>query len=215
MREGFENWKDKLEGEDAQDMVPGFDAQATWQKLQPRIAKKQPMKWQLFAAAMLVGLLIGAAVMRLWTDTTATSVTMVKNPTQVIKETVAVHDTVYAAAPVAQPQVHDVAIAKTVRKQLPKKEQQILTPTVQQPQETVVAQQETPKQKVEETIAAAPKPKQRVLHLMDIENEDTKMVLSAPRQPQRANAVTVFSSHPGADINHKASNSRLLGISLN
>jgi outer membrane biosynthesis protein TonB len=215
MREGFEHWKDRLEDEDTQDMVPGFDAQATWKKLQPRIVKPQPVKWQLFAAAMLVGLLIGAAVMHLWTGNADTSVTVVKQATQVVKETVAVHDTVYTT-PATPPQA--IAIVKTVRKPPtaePKQKNSLPKPVVTTPevkQSITIAQTEEPKP-AEEQVAAIPQPKQRVVHLMDIENEDTKMALSAPTQPQRATVVSVLSSHHGATVNQKTRGS-VIGVSL-
>jgi|GEM_PF-5517267 hypothetical protein len=210
MREGFEHWKDRLEDEDAQDIVPGFDAQATWQKLQPRIAKKQPVKWQLFAAAMLVGLLIGAAVMRLWTGNATTSVTVVKNPTQVVKETVAVHDTVYTAAP-SQPRVITVVKTTPTRRISKPAPQQIApAPEVQQ-QETPIGQSTAPQH--EETAVAMPKPKPRVIHLMDVENEDKKMVLSSPAQPQHAAVVSVLSSRIDAGSRPTTKNS-VIGVSL-
>lgn len=192
MREGFENWKDKLDEADAEELVPGFAADATWQQLQPRLTKKQPVKWWLYAAAMLAGLLLGGSMMNVW-NTRRTNiepnVVTVEKRSATVTQTITVHDTVYRTVPLTNKT--STAVAKVPDRKI--KLQPAPEPIQHIQSETIVTQQEVQATRQEEAIVALPAPKQRVLHMMDIENEDKKMMLTAPAEPQRAPIVSIFS----------------------
>lgn len=206
MAEGFDSWKDKLEDANAED-VTGFDANATWQKLQPRIAKR-PTQWRLAAAAVLIGLLLGAGITMLMSNQPQVQ-TVAVQPQHTTKETIVVHDTIVHIVPEPIIQQQHIAMNKTRQQSnsVAKKQQAVTTP---EERIVVVAEPETI-QPVEEAVATTTtKPKQRIIHLMDIENEDKKMMLSNPAPSQRQNVVYLFSSEAGMGKGHGNQNTSIV-----
>lgn len=187
MENDFKKLRDKIDDAFTDDIIPGFDKEAAWNELSPRIKKKRAIsvKWWAYAAA-IIAIMIGLGG---WLATIQTTddapLQVTTKPAPVIKEDVMpapVHK-----EPVASPEAVVLNKAGTpIRKKTPAKQ-----PTVENviageevKDEAVIVKDTLPvviaKEAPEEEIIPSSLPKRRIraLHLLDIDNEDREIVIN-------------------------------------
>lgn len=213
---------EKMKQAKLSELMPGFDRDAEWEQLEKRIPEKKTRVlpvWWTHAAAVVAGLLIGGSFLLLQNDEPQSTV-VTQQDEQPVKEievqTIKETDTVYIAKEVEV--IKTVPATPTATKPVLKPEP-ATTPEQQQEELTEVVAQESPVNpaipvpEVRET--PAPKRKEiKVVHLLDIDNEDRQSALNHydPSQAQRSGFVLQISTKRLPDENSNRPKSLLNSI---
>lgn len=181
--------KEKMDKASLQDIMPGFDKEATWAEIDERMSERKkrvlPL-WFNYAAAVAVGLLLGGGLVKMWWKDTV----VVTQPAQVIVKkvptTIQPVDTmtnkvdVQITAPQSVP-IHTNTnnIAKTRSQTKPTEDSQAPALHLHTPKTNDIIATVTPDVQ-QDVIAQTTQPikKKKTVHLLDIENEDRQLALN-------------------------------------
>lgn len=211
---------EKMEQAKLDELMPGFNRGAEWEQLEQRIPEKKKTRllpvWWTHVAAVVAGILIGSSLLLLNNkkDVTQPTVTVQhKQPVQqpeMIKQT----DTVYLTK--------EVIIEKPVP--APVKRPIVQQPTLQpQPKtETIIVQEkpiENPAPQLPEAPTKGVKTSKeiKVVHLLDVENEDRESALNNydPSKTTRSGFVLHISQDRLPDKKTQEPNSLLNSLRKN
>lgn len=180
--------KEKMDSASLQDIMPGFDKEATWAEIDERMSERKkrvlPL-WFNYAAAVAVGLLLGGGLVKMWWKDTVVvtqlaQVIVKKTPTTIQPvDTMTNKVDVQIAVPQSVP-VHTNTnnIAKTKPQTKPAVDTQ--APSLHTPKTDDIPTTPTPdvQQDVVAQTTTQPIKKRKTVHLLDIENEDRQTALN-------------------------------------
>lgn len=219
---------EKMDNASVKDVLPGFDKDAAWAELEPRIAQKKQkplLAWWTHAAAIVAGIIIGGFTLQLLLNTNnegavPAEVVQVQEQ-QYVAPVVVPADTVYIVKEVEVPAKNNVQPAPQLKSQ-PKYTQPkpaVATEAIaQQPAEQAIeltpAPVEKKQQQPEQAIAQAKPKKVKPIHLLDIDNEDRTDALyhNDPTASQRSGFALHISTKRLPDNNTQQQSSLLNGI---
>lgn len=187
MNNGYHKLRDELEHTELDSIVPGFDRNAAWRELSPRLKKDKSIHWLRYAAALVVLLIIGFIVkMQMGTEnSTGTDITVVEQaPKQVAAPAVT------KPAPTTQPPPTPHNTIARHKKKAHKKVTRPLQPVDNNPdeiQEHIAQETPAPTEHVamtdtveEPVLATQAKPlikRRKAIHLLDIDNENRQAAM--------------------------------------
>ena len=173
---------EKMEQAKPEELMPCFDRNAAWENISERIPSNKKTRvlpvWWTHAAAVVVGILIGSSLLLLQNKQGNTPTVATIKETGPLKEIVRETDTVFITKEI----ITYTATPAPRRQPVVQQPKSNPLPETAPPQEVLV--QEKP---IENPIPVAPQPeitpepeKQeiKVVHLLDIENEDRKSALN-------------------------------------
>lgn len=180
--------KEKMDSASLQDIMLGFDKEATWADIDERMSERKkrvlPL-WFNYAAAVAVGLLLGGGLVKMWWKDTVVvtqpaQVTVKKTPTTIQPvDTMTNKVDVQIAVPQSVPEhANTNNIAKT--KPQPKPAVDTQAPSLHTPKTNDIPTTPTPdvQQDVVAQTTTPPIKKRKTVHLLDIENEDRQTALN-------------------------------------
>ncbi|RYE24657.1 MAG: hypothetical protein EOP51_06665 [Sphingobacteriales bacterium] len=183
MQDAFDNWKNKLEDADAEALNVGFDKEAVWRGLQPKLQQRKKATVWAYAAALVGALLLGGILVRFLfangeQTIVAKHVIIQQHPAPVKPQPISLeNDVTENNKPNKTKSV--VIVKRSVQKAPIKQEaQQPLLPAPGNTIETTdnLANNAGPLGTVVED-AVMPVPIVRVVHLLDIHNEDKATIV--------------------------------------
>lgn len=195
MEREFEKLERNLDNADINDIMPSFDKQREWNDLQERLDQSNKKMilplWFRYAAAVLVAVLLGGVVANKWM-TNKEEIVAQENQIPTPK-TITINKP--QEPPIANEKkttpLKEVVTAQKVdsKKNLPAVEKHeqptVRKEAIAKAQKPIVAPQpkvEAPIEYEKEIVTTVPSPlKKKVIHLLDIDNEDREVVLSDPK----------------------------------
>lgn len=206
----YKRLNEELEGADLDSLLPGFDREASWNELSPRLKKVQKKRtyWLGYAAALAVILVVAWTIRMQLNKTEVTENVAKVTPAQPAPETEAVTGKPAVVAPVSPKEniAPQPAIARKTKPQTTKRieeakpTEELIANNPQQPAETT----EEPKQIVEPVITQTPPviKRPKAVHLLDIDNENRAAAIQNHRElqglPQRI--VNLIPGRPYSNI---------------
>lgn len=219
MANGFDKWKAQLDDSSLDEVLPGFDTNAAWKELSPRLKKKEKNPFRLWAyAATLVGIFFGGLLLKtgLEKDSVTNNIVTVSIPaattapaipqTTIITKTDTIIKTVVVSNP-PKPQRGNVAKEKVNNEPVIVK---------QEPAQTNIEPFTKHENKTEQVIAkATPKRRIKAVHLLDINEEDRQIVIQDGGKSQSLQErIGYYLSSPGriTDVGNDKSPSGLKSL---